>query len=127
MSDGFTYSSDSNLDVMTVEELRGWINSNKTMLMSTNLSQRLLITGGSGLLAVNWAYKMRHRFDVHLLLHKRQINIEGVQCHLLDWHFLSELRKIIEKINPSIIINAVALTDVDNCEKIPRGSTQNKR
>ena len=60
---------------------------------------------------------MRHRFDVHLLLHKRQINIEGVQCHLLDWHFLSELRKIIEKINPSIIINAVALTDVDNCEK----------
>lgn len=32
VSDGFTYSSDNNLDVMTVEELRGWINSNKTML-----------------------------------------------------------------------------------------------
>ena len=32
VSDGFTYSSDGNLDVMTVEELRGWINSNKTML-----------------------------------------------------------------------------------------------
>ena len=42
---------------------------------------RILITGGSGLLAINWAINRRHIDQVHSLLHTNLIEIEGVTTH----------------------------------------------
>ena len=44
----------------------------------------VLVTGGSGLLGVNWAIHRRDIDEVHLLLHKKDINIDGVSHHRID-------------------------------------------
>ena len=37
----------------------------------------ILITGGSGLLAINWAIQRRNTDQVHCLMHHRMIIIDG--------------------------------------------------
>ena len=85
--------------------------------MKDSLFERVVIAGGSGLLAFNWALLMRYRFDVHLLLHRRSVKIEGVSSHQADFSSITALRSLLDKINPSLIVNAAALTDVDECER----------
>ena len=78
---------------------------------------RVVIAGGSSLLAFNWALVMRYRFDVHLLLHRRSVKIQDVYSHQADFTSMVALRQLFDKINPSVIVNAAALTDVDECER----------
>ena len=85
--------------------------------MKNSLFGRVVIAGGSSLLAFNWALLMRYRFDVHLLLHRRSVKIQDVSSHQADFVSMSALRSLVEKINPSVIVNAAALTDVDECER----------
>jgi hypothetical protein len=47
------------------------------VLMQTK--KKVLFTGGSGLLALNWAMHIRNDFEVVLGLHKKDIAITGIQ------------------------------------------------
>ena len=42
------------------------------------MRKKVLITGGSGLLALNWAITDKHKYDITLSYHKRKFIIEGV-------------------------------------------------
>ena len=42
------------------------------------MGNSVLITGGSGMLAVNWALTIRDECEVTLLLHHRKISLKGV-------------------------------------------------
>ncbi len=77
----------------------------------------MLISGGSGLLAVNWAYQMRDQWDVHLLLHHRKITIPGVSCHTVDITKSGAALEIVNHLSPDLVINTAALTNVEKCEK----------
>ena len=69
------------------------------------------------MLAVNWAIQMRDLWDVHLLLHRRKITIPGVACHTVDISTPDIAGNVIHRLSPNLVINSVALTDVDRCER----------
>ncbi len=48
------------------------------------MKENILITGGSGLLALNWALNVREKFNVTLGLHDRKINLKDTRSILLD-------------------------------------------
>lgn len=83
------------------------------------MKQRILITGGSGLLALNWAFAVRHRFCVTLGLHKRNVVVAGVQTQPIDLESVDSLARSLEEVAPHVVIHTAGLTSVERCESDP--------
>ena len=83
------------------------------------MNQKVLITGGSGLLAVNWALSIRDKYSVVLLMHNRKIHMSGVDIDIASLNSKEECRYVIDKHRPDIVINTLGLTSVEECEKQP--------
>tara|TARA_B100000073_G_scaffold123928_1_gene101196 strand:+ start:754 stop:1671 length:918 start_codon:yes stop_codon:yes gene_type:complete len=75
--------------------------------------------GGSGLLALNWIFKIKDIYDVNFILHKRLVHVKNAKSFVLDLSDLSEIDKIFRIVKPDIVVNTIALTDVDLCEEKP--------
>lgn len=84
-----------------------------------NIKKKVLITGGTGLLGVNWALTRRGVDEVILGEHLNSIDIKGVECIRLDISSAEKLLNQLKIISPDVVINAVAITDVDSCETNP--------
>ena len=78
-----------------------------------------LITGGSGLLALNWALAIREHYTVILGLHQRNILLAGVETRQLDLESAEHLARVFETIQPQIVIHTAGLTSVEKCEANP--------
>ena len=76
------------------------------------MTRRLLITGGSGLLAVNWAASRKHQDDVWIGLNQRCIRIENTRSITLA----DGLDLAIKFVKPDLIIHTAAMTNVESCE-----------
>jgi len=81
------------------------------------MKRTILITGGSGLLALNWAILQREYSDIVLCQHKRDIELNGVKSIFVDLGSVDRIVKVISEINPSIIVHAAGLTNVEECER----------
>ena len=46
------------------------------------MKKNILITGGSGLLALNWAATIREKFNITLGLHDRKATISNSCCRI---------------------------------------------
>lgn len=79
----------------------------------------VLLTGGSGLLALNWAIAIRDSRSVTLGLHKRKISLSGVEARRISLdspkHFLNDLKRV----QPGCVIHTAGLTNVEECEAKP--------
>ena len=84
------------------------------------MKNKVLITGGSGLLALNWALTINKNFDVFLGYHKRQFNILNTKSIKLELEIYDELYSQLSNLSPKIIINTAGLTNVESCEKFPK-------
>jgi dTDP-4-dehydrorhamnose reductase len=80
---------------------------------------RILITGGAGLLALNWAAAVRERFDVTLVFHNRQVSLSGVNRVRVDLDSRDALEKSLEELAPDVVIHTAGLTSVEACEADP--------
>ena len=83
------------------------------------MRKSVFITGGSGLLALNWAVAVRDRYHVILGLHKRNASLEGVQSMHVALGSASDFGAALERVNPQIVIHTAGLTDVSACERNP--------
>ena len=83
------------------------------------MKSSILITGGSGLLAVNWALAVRDRHAVTLGLHQREIRLASVQTAHLDLGSEDVLLRRLQELQPQIVIHAAGLTSVERCEAEP--------
>lgn len=81
--------------------------------------KRLLITGGSGLLALNWACALRGTWDVTLGTHQHSVELAGVGTHPLVLDDPAQLRAQLEKVSPDLVVHTAGLTSVDRCELFP--------
>lgn len=83
------------------------------------LKSSILLTGGSGLLAVNWFYSKNNEYSVYLGLNERKIHPDN--CQVISLNFFSEeiLMKQIEAVDPSVVIHTAGLTSVEKCENSP--------
>jgi dTDP-4-dehydrorhamnose reductase len=83
------------------------------------MKENILITGGSGLLALNWAATVREEFNVILGLHDRQVTFQGTRSVLLNLDSKEALTQALEKMEIQLVIHAAGLTNVEACEANP--------
>ena len=81
--------------------------------------QKVLFTGGSSLLALNWAYLIRDKHQVYLGIHDRNACLLGVHSIPLILNDINKLIKQVDSIRPNLIINTTGLTSVEACESNP--------
>ena len=81
------------------------------------LKKKLFITGGTGLLAINWAFSSSKNYSIVLGLNKRLIELKNIELFNVDFTTLENTILILNKIKPDLVINTVGLSNVDNCEK----------
>jgi dTDP-4-dehydrorhamnose reductase len=80
----------------------------------------IFISGGTGLLAVNWFYAKRNEYSFFLGLNQRKIYPKG-KVELIQQDFVSEaaIFNQLQKLNPSVVIHTAGLTSVEKCEENP--------
>jgi dTDP-4-dehydrorhamnose reductase len=83
------------------------------------MQPKTLITGGSGLLALNWACSLRDRQHIILGLHNRQVSLDGALAVQINLDSLDDLIKQIEVIQPQFVIHTAGLTSIEKCESNP--------
>jgi len=81
--------------------------------------KRILITGGSGLLAINWAFSVRDKFEITLLLHRRKISLLGVNTDVVSLSSLDECLSVLNKHQPDIVLHTAGITSIEKCESSP--------
>lgn len=80
---------------------------------------KIFFTGGTGLLATNWALAMRDHCSVTLGLHTRNILINGIEIQEIDLESENNIERIFDVVKPQIVIHTVGLTSVEKCEADP--------
>jgi dTDP-4-dehydrorhamnose reductase len=83
------------------------------------MKKKIFITGGSGLLALNWAIKMRDVYDVVICINKRVISLPGIKTIKLDLNAVEDIKIALEHFKPSIVIHTAGLTSIEICQKNP--------
>lgn len=83
------------------------------------MRKKILFTGGSGLLALNWAYQIRNSYDIFLGLHEKVINMNGVTSVMISLESEVDFLNSIQNIKPDLIIHTAGMTNVDLCEADP--------
>ena len=79
--------------------------------------ENVIITGGSGLLALNWAFFKKNDTQITLLLHKRKVSIGGVNSIFINLESEIAMYEFLSKKQQCIVIHCAAITNVDYCEK----------
>lgn len=82
----------------------------------------LLLTGGSGLLALNWARLMADSWTVHRLEHRRRLTVFGSQAHIGSIESADDLASLLEQVRPDLVVNCAGITNVEECEANPVGA-----
>jgi dTDP-4-dehydrorhamnose reductase len=77
---------------------------------------KTIIIGGSGLFGLNWAIKQYQTDEIILLLHNKHVEFNGVKSIKIDYNNYKTLEENIKSLEPDLIINAAAITNVDFCE-----------
>ena len=88
-------------------------------LRLSELTPAILITGGSGLLGLNWAVAVRDRYAITLGLHRNSVTLPGVTSQEIALDSIDDLSRFLEKLRPRCCIHAAGLTDVEACEANP--------
>lgn len=87
--------------------------------MTTAVSKAVFITGGSGLLAVNWAAELRRDRLVHLALHRRIITLAGAEAIRVALEPVAEVTAVLASLEPELVVHAAGLTSVERCQAEP--------
>src|SRR5687768_1137509 len=78
-----------------------------------------LITGGTGLLGLNWACALRDTHDVVLGLHVRRVSLTGTRAIHLALDDADGLTRALERLAPAVIVHTAGITSVEECEREP--------
>ncbi len=81
--------------------------------------KNVLLLGGTGLLGTNWLFLRDKKENYFVNIHKKRFKRNNLRFNKISIN-LNNTNKIVEFINKnkiSILINLIAITDVDYCEK----------
>ena len=79
----------------------------------------LLVTGGSGLLALNWARAAATNWQVNLVLNQRSVQLDGAETLYVDLGAAEDFGRALDRVRPDMVVHTAGLTDVERCEKEP--------
>ena len=80
---------------------------------------RVLITGGSGLLGLNWAAATRSQSEVYLGIHSRDVSFRGTVASPLGIESLDSALRGFDSLQLDLVIHTAGLTSVERCEANP--------
>ena len=83
------------------------------------MKPKILVTGGSGLLAINWAMMLRDSYSVILAIHDRKISLAGVDSIVMNLDSVDALVRAFDTLKPDIVVHTASLTSVEQCESSP--------
>jgi dTDP-4-dehydrorhamnose reductase len=78
--------------------------------------KKILVTGGSGLLATNWAISCANEFDVVLGFHQKIISLPGIGGKVVDMETISGFSNALIDCKPDLVIHCAGLANVEVCE-----------
>ncbi|MFN5099380.1 MAG: SDR family oxidoreductase [Burkholderiaceae bacterium] len=81
------------------------------------MRSHILITGGAGLLALNWALAMRDRYSVVLGQHVREVRLTGIKNRRVSLESVDVVVAALEDIQPEAVIHTAGLTSIEKCEE----------
>jgi dTDP-4-dehydrorhamnose reductase len=79
----------------------------------------ILITGGSGLLAVNWAARVSATHAVSLAIHTRKISLPNTQSITVNLESMYAIRQVLDELAIDLVVHTAAMTDIEACEADP--------
>jgi len=79
----------------------------------------VLITGGSGLLALNWAWILRDSWNVVLGTHSHAIKLQGVSSQKLYLDSEEKFGYQLDTLIPDLVVHTAGMTNVNQCELHP--------
>ena len=80
---------------------------------------KIFISGISGLLGLNFAFHAKGSYEIYGGFFSNSIQIPGIQVFKVDATDPLQVDEILSHIKPDIVVNLVALTNVDRCESDP--------
>jgi dTDP-4-dehydrorhamnose reductase len=83
------------------------------------LTQTVYVTGGSGLLALNWAMAIRQHHRVVLGLHNRLVSLSGVETRPASLTGVSQISQELDETGAELVVHTAGLTSVESCEADP--------
>lgn len=83
------------------------------------MTDTVFLTGGAGLLALNWAVGIRGRHRVVLGLHERVVTLAGVELRPTRLDSVDSVASALEAARARIVIHCAGLTSVERCESDP--------
>lgn len=84
------------------------------------MDDKILITGGSSLLALNWALSMKDQFEITLGMHDREVSLSGTKKISLDIENIDSLARHLDSLKITSVIHTASLTGVERCELNPK-------
>ena len=87
--------------------------------MVTPAKRKVIITGGAGLLGLNWGYHIRDRYEPVLGIHSRHIRPEGITTQQFNLDSPGKFLADVKPFEPAVIIHAAGLTSIEECEADP--------
>jgi len=87
--------------------------------MTTTTKPTILITGGSGLLGLNWGYQVSSQYSVCFALHHRHIAVSTGKTQFVNLASRDELRSVIDKLEPACVVHTAGMTSIEQCEHNP--------
>ena len=83
------------------------------------MMKKILFTGGSGLLALNWAATIRDRYSVTMGLHERSVALSGVEAQKIDLESADAVARTLEAEEFDLVIHTAGFTSIEGCEMRP--------
>ena len=83
------------------------------------MNQTVYVTGGSGLLALNWAIAIRQHCRVVLGLHNRLVSLSGVEVRPASLTSVSRISQQLDDAGAELVVHTAGLTSVEACEADP--------
>lgn len=87
-------------------------------------NRTVLLTGGSGLLALNWALACRAERPVVLALHERRVALGGVDARPASLGSVDAVRRLLDEVRPGLMVHTAGLTNIERCEAEPELARQ---
>jgi dTDP-4-dehydrorhamnose reductase len=78
--------------------------------------KRILVTGVSGLLGLNFSLQTAARYDVYGVFHRNQLKDVPFELVNTDLTQSDEVDHILDSVKPDIVLNCAAMTRLDACE-----------
>jgi len=85
-------------------------------------NKKILITGGTGLLALNWACAVRDKCKVVLGVHNHDVQLDGVSSVQLNLSSAIDFERTLDAVCPDLVVHTAGMTHVDACEADPSGA-----